>query len=66
MCFIIKLKFEDYIKSYLYDRFFVSNLNFTTEHVKIVKNSRFFQVKWQPSNNFKFKKRVKVQIVELL
>ena len=29
-------------KIYLYDRFFVSNQNFTTEHVKIVKNSRFF------------------------
>ena len=31
-------------KSYLYDIFFVSNRNFTTEHVKIVKNSKFFQV----------------------
>ena len=28
--------------SYLYDRFFVSYQNFTTEHVKVVKNSRFF------------------------
>ena len=26
-------------KSYLYDRFFVSNQNFTTEDVKIIKNS---------------------------
>ena len=26
----------------LYDITFVSNLNFTTEHVKIVKKSRFF------------------------
>ena len=24
-----------------YDRFFVSNLNFSTENVKIIKNSRF-------------------------
>ena len=32
------------IKSYLYDRFYVSNRNFTTEHVKIVKNFRFFQL----------------------
>ena len=31
-------------KSYLYDRFFVSNQNFTTDNVKIIKNSRFFQV----------------------
>ena len=40
----------------LYYRFFESNQNFTTEHVKIdkvpgflvifVQNSRFFQVKW--------------------
>ena len=29
-------------KSYLYDRFFVSNQNVTTEHVKNVQNSRFF------------------------
>ena len=40
----------------LYNRLFVSNRNFTTKHVKIVKNSRFFQVfpglqvKWQPCN----------------
>ena len=50
-------------KYYLDDRFFVSNQNFTTLHVKVVKNSRFFclncqipdfsmffQVKWQPCN----------------
>ena len=29
-------------KVYLYDKSFVPNQNFTTEHVKIVKNSRFF------------------------
>ena len=28
--------------SYLYDRFFESNRNFTTEHVKIVKTAGFF------------------------
>ena len=28
-------------KSDLYDRFFVSDQNFGTEHLKIVKNSRF-------------------------
>ena len=46
---------------YLYDRFFVSNRTFTTEHVKILGFSRFFvqnsgffakflkfQVKWKP------------------
>ena len=48
---------------YLYDRFFESNRNFTTEHEKIVKIPGFskffskfpkfqvfpgFQVKWQP------------------
>ena len=31
-------------KTYLYDRFFVSDKNFITEHFKIVQNSRFFQV----------------------
>ena len=35
-------------KNYLYDRFLVSNRNFTTEHVKNVQNSRFFV------HNFKF------------
>ena len=47
-------------KSYLHDRFFVSNQNFTTEQFKILKNSifsrlflpklsnfMFFKVKWQ-------------------
>ena len=29
-------------KNYLYDRFVVTNRNFTAEHVKIVKNFRFF------------------------
>ena len=29
-------------KSYLYDRFFMSSSIFTTEHIKIVRNSRFF------------------------
>ena len=42
---------------YLCNRFFVSSRNFSTEHVKTVKNSSFFclncqipgvQVKWQP------------------
>ena len=49
---------------YLYDKFFVSNRNFTTQHVKIVKNFRFLslncqipgfsrltQVFWQPCNS---------------
>ena len=31
-------------KIYSYDRIFVSNQNFSAEHVKNVKNSRFFQV----------------------
>ena len=30
-------------KSYIYDRFFVSDQIFTTEHVITAKNSRFFQ-----------------------
>ena len=29
-------------ENYLYDRLFVSNQNFTTEHVKIVQNISFF------------------------
>ena len=36
--------FDDEIFFYLYDRFFVSNQNFTTGHVKIIKSSSFFQV----------------------
>ena len=47
-------------KSYSYDRFFVSNQSFTTEHVKIVENYMFFfskflefQVKWQACYMFK-------------
>ena len=44
MCFKIKKKFDDDKKSCLFDRIFVSNQNFTTENVKIIKNSRFFQV----------------------
>ena len=31
-------------KSYLYDNFFVSNKNFTTEHVKLLKIQGFFQI----------------------
>ena len=31
-------------KSYSYDKFFVSNRNFTSEHVKILKKSELFQV----------------------
>ena len=30
-------------ESYLCEKFIVSNLNFTAEHVKIVENSRFFK-----------------------
>ena len=30
-------------KNYLQDRFFVSKRNFTTKHIKIVQNSRFFK-----------------------
>ena len=41
MCFLIKNFKDDKIPD-LYDRFFVSNWNLTTEHIKIVKNSRFF------------------------
>ena len=37
--------FDDDKKSYLCERFSLLNQNYTTEHVKIVKNSRFFQVK---------------------
>ena len=40
MCFLIK-KDDDDKKIVFYDRFFVSNCNFTTEHVK---NFRFFQI----------------------
>ena len=29
-------------KFYLHDRFFVSNRNLTTEHIRIIKNSSFF------------------------
>ena len=31
-------------KIFLYDRLSVSNQNFTTKHIKTVKNSRFFKV----------------------
>ena len=44
MCFLIKKKFDDDKKCYLYDRILVSNRNFTTENVYMIKNSRFFQV----------------------
>ena len=40
--FFIKKNSDDDKKSYLFDRFFVSNQNFTTENVKVIKNSRFF------------------------
>ena len=43
--------FDDKKNFYLYDRFFESNQNSTTERFKIVMNSRFFsgfQVRWQP------------------
>ena len=39
-----KKKFDEDKKKYQLDRFFVSKLNFTTKSVKIVENSRFFQV----------------------
>ena len=42
MCFVIKKKFDVTKKIYIKDRFFVSNQNFTTEHVKVAQNSRFF------------------------
>ena len=48
MCFLIK-KFYDDKKKYLYDRLFVLNRNFTTEHNKIdLKLQIFlgFKVKW--------------------
>ena len=35
-------------KNFLQDRIFVSNHNFTTIHVKIIENSRFFQVFFLP------------------
>ena len=44
MCFLINKNFDGNKKNYIYDRFIVSNRNFTTEQVEIVKNSRFFQV----------------------
>ena len=44
MCFLLKFFFDDDKKNYLYDRFFKSNRNFTTVHIKTVKNSRYFQV----------------------
>jgi len=37
MCFIIENFLTITKVFYLYDRFFVSNRNFTTEHVKIIK-----------------------------
>ena len=41
--FLINKKiFDDDKNFYSYDRFFVLTWNFTTEHVKIVKNPRFF------------------------
>ena len=64
----IKKKFDVDKNLYLYDRFYVSKQNFTTEHVKIVKipdfstffilpklsNSRFFQVN-KATLNVRFK-----------
>ena len=44
MCFLIKKSFDDVKKTYLYDRFFFSTQNFTTEHVKLLKIPGFFQV----------------------
>ena len=44
MCFLLKKFLKLTKKLYLYDRFFMSNRIFTTEHVEIVKKHRFFQV----------------------
>ena len=48
--------FDDAKKSCLYDRFTVSNGNFTTEFVKVLKNSKFFKV---------FSKFLKFQVFSL-
>ena len=40
---------------YLFDRVFVSNRNFITEHIKIVENSKYFV------QNSRFKKNLKFQ-----
>ena len=40
--FFIKVNFDDDEKKHLYDRIFVSNRNYTTEHVKIVKKFQVF------------------------
>lgn len=40
--FFYKNIFNDDKTSDLYDIFFISNRNFTTENIKIVKNPRFF------------------------
>ena len=34
--------YQKHSTDFLYDRFFESNLNFFTEHLKIYENSRFF------------------------
>ena len=57
MCFLIKKIFDDDKKYYLYDRFFVSNRNFTTENVKIFLNSWFFH-----QNSRFFSKYLKFQV----
>ena len=54
MCFQMKNKIEILVmtkKLYLNIRYFVLYQNFTTERVKIVKNSRLIQIK----KKFKFK-----------
>ena len=51
MCFLLKIRFNDDKKPYLYDRYFVSNRSFTTEHVLTVINSRFFQIFFKFSQN---------------
>ena len=43
MCFLIENNFDDDKKSHLYDRFLVSNRNFTTENVYIIKNIKYDQ-----------------------
>ena len=52
MCFLIIKLFVDDKKVFLKERFFESNLNFTTEHVKIVKNSMFLLPKLSISRFF--------------
>ena len=38
MCFLVVKTIDNDKKTFLYDRFFVSNRNITTKHFKVVKN----------------------------